>query len=190
MYEASQRDRGRFQRRRARLGQSGVRVRLHQPNLRAAEAVRKPVRGARRQRRRGDHRACGRTASGLRLSLRALDRGVRQRCPQPDGVYAEIEANARVRCEQLATDAGQDPSACQTAVLNRPSSKKTLETYKECTQLVGQIDENKDGDCPAPEGAWVPGETGGNGESGSESDGGETSGGGIVLRDLGFEPAP
>jgi hypothetical protein len=108
--------------------------------------------------------------------------------PELDGLYAEIEANARLECQQLATDAGQDPSACQSAVLDKGTRDKTKNTFKECTQVIGELDENRDGNCVPPEGVWVPGETGGPGES--ESDSGETGGGGIVVLDLGFGPAP
>ncbi len=106
--------------------------------------------------------------------------------PELDDLYAEIEVDARARCQQLAIDAGQDPSACESATLNKGDANKTPETFEECTQLVGQIDEDRDGNCPEPEGVWIP--EGSNGDS--DTEGGETGGGSVGLLDLPRAPAP
>lgn len=78
----------------------------------------------------------------------------------------------------LAADNAQDPSPCQTATINRDGALVTEETFESCNEVVGTIDEDKDGICP---------ELDSGGES--ETGGGETGvddGGVVGLPDLGF----
>ncbi len=103
--------------------------------------------------------------------------------PALDPLYEAILVDARENCEQLATAAGQDSSPCDTAIVNKSGASVTGETFPECNEVVGKIDEDKDGYCPDPDegGETGDGETGGS-ETGSD-DGDDR--GSIEIPDLG-----
>ncbi len=77
-------------------------------------------------------------------------------------------------------EAGQDPSPCDTATVDESGAYKTQQTFGECKELVGTIDEDKDGYCPDPDEGGETGDT----ETGGDGD----DRGSIEIPDLGKSP--
>lgn len=96
--------------------------------------------------------------------------------PDLDEVYEAIQIDARAQCVLFATNAGQDPGPCQSAMLDKGSAYRTNDQFKECEELIATIDEDRDGVCDSLDGGTDGTETGD--ETGDD--------GGVVLPDLGF----
>ncbi len=104
--------------------------------------------------------------------------------PQLDPIYEQIEADARVHCEELAIQMLADPSPCETAKVDKSTAQRSEETTSKCRFVADMTDEDKDGKCP-PFGALD--------EVGYTTEGTDTDtdeGGVIVVPDLPFEPQP
>ncbi len=101
--------------------------------------------------------------------------------PQLDPIFDQIQAAARVDCEELALELGADPTPCATAVINKASVDKGQATDK-CLFADGDIDD--DPDCP-PSGEDEVGFT----TTDEGTDTGETDDGGVVqIPDLPKQP--
>lgn len=107
-----------------------------------------------------------------------------QLAPELDPLYEQMEADARIDCEDLALQLGADPLPCDTAKIDRPTAERGEERTDKCLFSEGDIDE----ECPPYGEDGVNFTTDDGADEAGESTDTDTTDDGPVIPDLPKQP--